>query len=71
MVITENFLLDTLKQVDAVQLHQFMNENKERLEVFFPVTLSSNATLEKTKQYIEIKTVKFKRELISLLPLEQ
>ena len=55
MIITENFLLDTLKPADAVQLHQFMIENSERLQVFFPVTLSSNATLENTKQYIEIK----------------
>ena len=55
MVVTENFILDKLKQDDAQQLHQFMMENKERFKVFFPVTLSNNETLEKSKEYIEVK----------------
>ncbi|MEC5165274.1 ribosomal-protein-alanine N-acetyltransferase [Flavobacterium sp. PL11] len=55
MIVTENFILDKLRKEDAQQLHQFMMENKERFKVFFPVTLSNNETLEKSKEYIEVK----------------
>ena len=51
----EDFIIDPLKPNDANQLHQFMVDNKERLQRYFPVTLSSNATLEKTAEYIIIK----------------
>lgn len=52
---TGNFVLDKLGQEDADHLHDFMVQNKERLKVFFPVTLSSNATIEKSREYIKIK----------------
>ena len=55
MVLTENFFIDKLKLADADQLHQFMIDNTERFHRFFPVTLSSNATLEKSIEYIAIK----------------
>lgn len=55
MIVTENFILDKLRKEDAQQLHQFMMENKERFKVFFPVTLSNNETLEKSKEYIIVK----------------
>jgi ribosomal-protein-alanine N-acetyltransferase len=51
----EDFIIDQLKSNDANQLHQFMVDNKERLQRYFPVTLSSNATPEKTAEYIIIK----------------
>ena len=52
---TEDFVIDPLKSTDANQLFQFMEDNNERLQRYFPVTLSSNATLEKTTEYIVIK----------------
>ena len=55
MIITENFIIDKLKQADANQLHQFMIDNTERLYKFFPVTLFSNTTVEKSIVYIAIK----------------
>lgn len=51
----ENFIINHLIPIDANQLHQFMIDNNERLKKFFPVTLSSNATIEKTIEYIAIK----------------
>jgi ribosomal-protein-alanine N-acetyltransferase len=51
----EDFIIDQLIPNDANQLHQFMVDNYERLQRYFPVTLSSNATLEKTVEYIIIK----------------
>jgi ribosomal-protein-alanine N-acetyltransferase len=51
----ENFIIDQLIPNDANHLHQFMMDNYERLQRYFPVTLSSNATLEKAIEYIEIK----------------
>lgn len=51
----QNFIINPLKQADANQLYQFMLDNKERLNYFFPVTLSSNSTLEKSVEYITVK----------------
>ena len=51
----ENYILDKLKSTDANQLYQFLYDNKERLKLFFPVTLEMNSSLEKTKDYISIK----------------
>jgi len=53
--MTKDFIIDKLKTADANQLHQFIVDNSERLKRYFPVTLSSNATLEKTVDYISIK----------------
>jgi len=55
MKIAENFIVDKLKPSDTNQLYQFMVDNNERLSKYFPVTLSSNSTLEKTAAYILIK----------------
>jgi ribosomal-protein-alanine N-acetyltransferase len=56
MRITEDFIIDKLKPADANQLHQFIVENRDRLARFFIVTLSSNSTVEKSIEYIEVKT---------------
>ena len=50
-----DFIIEELKSTDANQLFQLMEDNNVRLQHYFPVTLSSNSTLEKTKQYIAIK----------------
>ena len=51
----ENFLFDSLKSTNANQLYQFIVDNNERLSYYFPVTLSSNSSLEKTIEYIAQK----------------
>ena len=51
----ENYIVDKLQPIDFNQLYQFMLDNKERLKLFFPVTLEMNSTLEKTQAYISIK----------------
>ncbi len=51
----ENYIVDKLKPIDSNQLYQFMLDNKERLNLFFPVTLEMNSSLEKTQAYISIK----------------
>jgi [ribosomal protein S5]-alanine N-acetyltransferase len=53
--MTNDFIIAALKQADSNQLHQFIVGNNERLKRYFPVTLSSNETLEKTVEYISIK----------------
>jgi ribosomal-protein-alanine N-acetyltransferase len=55
MIITENLIIDKLKATDANKLHLFIMENAERFRKFFPLTLSSNLTVEKSIAYIEIK----------------
>ena len=55
MIIAEDFIIDTLKPADANQLYQFLADNTERLRLYFPVTLSSNSSLEKSIEYIAIK----------------
>ena len=51
----ENIIINQLKPNDANQLYNFMVDNNERLKYYFPVTLSSNSTLEKTIEYIATK----------------
>lgn len=55
MISTEKFFIDTLNSTDANQLFQFIVDNNERLSKYFPGTLLSNSTLEKSKEYISIK----------------
>ena len=55
MITSENFIIDKLKRSDANELHMFIINNAERFRRFFPLTLSSNATVEKSAEYIEIK----------------
>jgi len=52
----ENFILNQLNETDVNQLYQFILDNSDRLKLYFPITLSSNSTAEKTKDYIAIKT---------------
>lgn len=47
--------IENLKLTDSVELHNFILSNTERLTKYFPVTLSSNSTLEKTAEYIVTK----------------
>ncbi len=56
MILKENFIIDKLKITDANQLHQFILENNERFTRFFPRTLSNNATIEKSIEYIKVKS---------------
>lgn len=58
----QNFIINPLKHTDANQLYQFMLDNKERLNHFFPVTLSSNSTLEKSVEYITVKNNEIKEK---------
>lgn len=51
----EDFIISPLKPNDANQLYQFLFDNKDRLKLFFPVTLEMNSSLEKTQEYISIK----------------
>lgn len=51
-----NYILDKLKPTDVNQLYQFISDNSERLKFFFPVTLEMNSSLEKSAEYIAIKT---------------
>lgn len=51
-----NYFLRPLIPSDALVLHEFIFENQQRLKRYFPVTLSSNSTLEKTKEYIHAKS---------------
>jgi [ribosomal protein S5]-alanine N-acetyltransferase len=55
MVDTSNFIINALLESDANQLHEFIVSNSDRLKRYFPVTLSSNSTLEKSIAYITIK----------------
>jgi len=55
MIITTNFIINPLKPTDANLLHRMIVDNTERLKMYFPVTLSSNSTFEKTTEYISIK----------------
>ena len=48
----KTFIINPLKPNDANQLHQFVIDNNERLKRYFPVTLASNSTFEKTTEYI-------------------
>jgi [ribosomal protein S5]-alanine N-acetyltransferase len=52
---SSNYIINPLNTNDARQLHQFIIDNSERLKRYFPVTLSSNNTLEKSIEYIAIK----------------
>lgn len=53
---TQNFFINPLNSTDANQLNGFIVDNKERLKYYFPKTLSENSTLQKTKEYIDLKS---------------
>ncbi len=52
---SNNYIINPLSANDANQLFQFICDNSERLKRYFPVTLSSNTSLEKSIEYISIK----------------
>lgn len=52
---SRNYIINPLNAKDANQLYQFILDNNERLRRYFPVTLSSNTSLEKSIEYISIK----------------
>ena len=54
-MVSSNYINNLLNTTDAEQLHQFIIDNSERLKRYFPVTLSSNNTVEKSIEYIAIK----------------
>lgn len=60
---SETFILESLNLFDANQLHLFISENSERLKRYLPVTLSSNSTLEKTKEYITSKSKEIEEKI--------
>jgi ribosomal-protein-alanine N-acetyltransferase len=55
MIYHSNFVINPLIENDANQMHEFVVSNSERLKRYFPVTLSSNSTLQKTIEYIALK----------------
>lgn len=55
MLVKDSYHIDYLYDSDANQLFQFLIDNNERLEKYFPVTIASNSTLQKTIEYISIK----------------
>jgi len=55
MIKTDTFYINPLIENDANQLFQFIKPNNERLNIFFPVTLACNSTIEKSIEYISIK----------------
>jgi ribosomal-protein-alanine N-acetyltransferase len=63
MIKMDSFHIDYLKIVDAQQLFEFLVANTERFKRFFPVTISSNSTLEKTIEYIEIKNKEIEEKI--------
>ncbi|CAM2865220.1 GNAT family N-acetyltransferase [Flavobacterium frigoris] len=63
MTLSENFTIDQLKSTDATELHLFLLDNTARLHRFFPLTLSSNETIEKSRAYIEEKNDEIERKV--------
>jgi len=60
---SNNFIVNPLNTTDAKQLNQFIIDNSERLKRYFPVTLSSNTTLEKSIEYIAIKNKEIEEKI--------
>lgn len=60
---SSKYIINPLNTNDAEQLYQFILDNSERLKRYFPVTLSSNATLEKSIEYIAIKNKEIEEKI--------
>jgi ribosomal-protein-alanine N-acetyltransferase len=54
---TEAFHIAPLDDKDAKNLNELMVSNSERFRRYFPITLSSNLTLEDSERYISTKTL--------------
>ncbi|MBC5837882.1 GNAT family N-acetyltransferase [Flavobacterium muglaense] len=63
MMLSENYIIDQLKSTDATRLHLFLLDNTARFSKFFPLTLSSNETIEKSVAYIEEKKDEIERKI--------
>ena len=63
MILSENYIIDQLKSTDATRLHLFLLDNTARFSKFFPLTLSSNETIEKSVAYIEEKKDEIERKI--------
>lgn len=62
-MISNNYIINPLNTIDAKQLNQFIIDNSERLKRYFPITLSSNTTLEKSIEYIAIKNKEIEEKI--------
>ncbi|MGH2666601.1 GNAT family N-acetyltransferase [Flavobacterium sp.] len=51
----QDFIISPLIEHDATDLHRFVVDNNERLRYYFPKTIASNSSLEKSIEYISIK----------------
>jgi ribosomal-protein-alanine N-acetyltransferase len=60
---SSNYIINPLNTTDAEQLNQFIIDNSERLKRYFPVTLSSNTTLQKSIEYIAIKNKEIEEKI--------
>ena len=60
---SSKYIINPLNTNDAEQLYQFILDNSERLKRYFPVTLSSNNTLEKSMEYIAIKNKEIEEKI--------
>lgn len=60
---SSKYVINPLNPTDAKQLNQFILDNSERLKRYFPVTLSSNTTLEKSIEYIAIKNKEIEEKI--------
>ena len=60
---SSKYIINPLNTNDVEQLCQFILDNSERLKRYFPVTLSSNATLEKSIEYIAIKNKEIEEKI--------
>jgi ribosomal-protein-alanine N-acetyltransferase len=56
---TASFQLVALEQEDAISLNKLLSSNTEKFKKYFPITLSSNLTLEATERYILGKKAEF------------
>ena len=63
MILSKNYIIDQLKSTDATRLHLFLLDNTARFSKFFPLTLSSNETIEKSVAYIEEKKDEIERKI--------
>lgn len=57
MILFKNstFSIETFDLEDVNSLHTMMQNNADRFQRYFPLTLSNNDTLEKSNSYIELK----------------
>lgn len=62
-MISNNYIINPLNPTDAKQLNQFILDNSEHLKRYFPVTLSSNTSLEKSIEYIAIKNKEIEEKI--------